>query len=188
MTGSDYLQWEERYSQSGRIRKIPDAFLLGNVSRLTPGLVLDVAMGEGRNSLFLARHGFSVVGVERSPAAVQRAREWARQENLDIDMRVWDLESRLLPHTGYNSIVVTRYLQRSLFEVLYKSLLPGGTLLYETYTVEYLKYGPRNRAHLLNHNELLQAFSGLQVLHYAEVDKPQTREYCAQLLARKPSD
>jgi tellurite methyltransferase len=51
-----------------------------------------------------------------------------------------------------------------------RALKPGGILIYKTYTAEQLRFrgGPRHPLHLLKHNELLRAFSGLRVLHYRE--------------------
>jgi len=50
-------------------------------SRLGPR-VLDLGCGEGRDSLFLARRGFDVTGVDVSRAALDRARERAAAEGV----------------------------------------------------------------------------------------------------------
>jgi hypothetical protein len=51
-----------------------------------------------------------------------------------------------------------------------KAVRPGGLLIYKTYTREQRKFqgGPSHPLHLLKENELLQAFSSLRVLHYAD--------------------
>ncbi len=182
----DYELWEQRYSMPGRKRKLPDAFLLENLERLQGPRLLDVAMGEGRNAIYLAQHGFQVVGVDRSPRAVVKAQQWGAELGLKFEALVVDLEREELPPGLFDSVVVTRYWQEDLCLRLQAALRPGGILLYETYTVEYLKYGPRNRSHLLAPGQLRQAFAGMEVLLYEEVDKPATREYSARLLARKP--
>jgi len=45
----------------------PAQFLVENVELLPKGRVLDVAMGSGRNAIYLARLGFEVEGVDMSP-------------------------------------------------------------------------------------------------------------------------
>ncbi len=182
----DYELWEQRYSMPGRKRRLPDSFLLDNLGRLQGPRILDVAMGEGRNAIHLAQHGFQVVGVDRSPRAVAKALQWGVELGLQFEAFVVDLERDELPPGLFDSIVVTRYWQEDLCPRLQAALRPGGILLYETYTVDYLKYGPRNRSHLLAPGQLRQAFVGMEVLLYEEVDKPATREYSARLLARKP--
>ncbi|MBQ7568841.1 class I SAM-dependent methyltransferase [bacterium] len=182
----DYLKWEERYSRPGRKRHVPDSLLLENWHRLEGPRILDVACGEGRNSLFLASKGFQVTGIDRSPTAIAKARQWASEASLNPDFICWDLDSLSLPGAPYDSIVVTRYWQPSLCPVLTEALRPGGVLLYETYTIEFLRYRPQSSGnYLLQPGELPKFFTDMEIMHSAEVDKPQTREYCAQLIARK---
>jgi SAM-dependent methyltransferase len=68
----------------------PDPMLVEMVESkvIVPGPTLDVGCGTGTNALFLAQHGFDVVGVDISPLAVERARAKAqgtcRFETLDF--------------------------------------------------------------------------------------------------------
>jgi tellurite methyltransferase len=58
-----------------------------------------------------------------------------------------------------------------MFPELVKALQPGGLLIYKGYTRGQAKFGggPTNPDYLFRENELLNAFRGLQVLHYAEL-------------------
>ncbi len=59
--------------------------------RLTaPGRALDLGCGTGTNSIYLARHGFAVVGVDFSPKAIATARDKARRAGVTIDWYVAD--------------------------------------------------------------------------------------------------
>lgn len=51
-----------------------------------------------------------------------------------------------------------------------RSLLPGGVVVYKTYTRNQLRFatGPRNPDYLLQENELPQLFAGFRHLHYRE--------------------
>ena len=49
----------------------PSQFLAENSHLLPRGRVLDIAMGSGRNSIYLATLGFEVEGVEISAEAVR---------------------------------------------------------------------------------------------------------------------
>lgn len=181
----DYEAWEERYRNPRPDRKRhPNGWLAQHVDRLPPGRALDVAMGEGRNSLFLARRGYEVTGVDRSPTAVARALAWAAEEGLEVEAQVRDLETCRLPEGPFDVVVVTRFLQRSLFGPLVEALRPGGMLVYETFTLGRLANGDFDPAHLLQPGELRRAFQDLEILAYREEDRP---AYQASLLARKPS-
>jgi SAM-dependent methyltransferase len=50
-----------------------------------PGRALDLGCGTGTNSLYLARHGFQVVGVDFSPKAIALARIKGRQTGLPVE-------------------------------------------------------------------------------------------------------
>ncbi|MFB6107687.1 MAG: class I SAM-dependent methyltransferase [Haloplanus sp.] len=57
---------------------------------LVRGPVLDVGCGTGELSLYLARRGLDVLGIDISPLAVEQAREKARQRGVDARFLVWD--------------------------------------------------------------------------------------------------
>ncbi len=52
--------------------------------------VLDIGCGAGTNSLFLARAGFRVSGVDLAPRAIEAARRRARSLGLQVDFRAED--------------------------------------------------------------------------------------------------
>ena len=53
--------------------------------------VLDLGCGDGRNALFLARHGCKVEAVDISHAAIAKLAAFAVREHLPIEARVCDL-------------------------------------------------------------------------------------------------
>lgn len=52
--------------------------------------VLDVGCGTGELSLFLARHGCDVLGLDLSPLAIRQATEKARWRRIAAQFLVWD--------------------------------------------------------------------------------------------------
>ncbi|MBI5303953.1 MAG: class I SAM-dependent methyltransferase [Chloroflexi bacterium] len=57
----------------------------------TRGRALDLGCGTGTNAVYLARHGFQVVGVDFSTKAIATARAKARRANLAIDFHTADV-------------------------------------------------------------------------------------------------
>ena len=52
---------------------------------------LDLGCGTGTNSIYLARHGFAVVGVDFSSKAIATARAKAQRANVVVDFHVADV-------------------------------------------------------------------------------------------------
>ncbi len=168
----------------------PSVFLARVAELLPPGRVLDVAMGEGRNAVFLARRGHAVVGIDRSPQALRRARSAAIASGVEVLAVQADLESYPLARCSFDVIVNVRYLQRSLVPAMKAALRPGGMLLFETFIEDQLQLGhPRNPAFTLGHNELLRLFDDLRVLRYEEGRFADGGEpvFLARLLAQRPA-
>ncbi|MFW9770401.1 MAG: class I SAM-dependent methyltransferase [Candidatus Thorarchaeota archaeon] len=52
---------------------------------LTPSRILDIGSGPGENTIFLAKHGFSAVGIDFTPEAVEIAQNRAEQHGVDVE-------------------------------------------------------------------------------------------------------
>ncbi|WP_380676297.1 class I SAM-dependent methyltransferase [Salinigranum sp. GCM10025319] len=66
------------------------AFVYLEEAGLIRGRVLDVGCGTGELSLFLARHGHEVLGIDIAPRAIEQAREKARWRRIPAQFLVWD--------------------------------------------------------------------------------------------------
>src|SRR6516165_9985768 len=85
--------WDEHYAQAAEIDLTPAPLLIEAAELLPPGRALDLASGPGRNALYLASLGWSVMAVDCSAAAVRILRERAATSRLSIDTRVANLEA-----------------------------------------------------------------------------------------------
>jgi tellurite methyltransferase len=165
----------------------PAQFLVEHIALLPVGEALDIAMGEGANSVYLAKKGFHVLGVDKSPQAVQAALNLAQQQGVDIKAVVNDLEDGYEIGQGiYDVIICFNYLQRSLIPAIKQGLKAGGMVVYETYITDQAQlFGkPSNPDYLLQHNELLEMFSDFRVLRYSE-GVIEDRKAVAGLVAQK---
>jgi len=185
-TEQDKTRWNKKYDTDtylfGR-EAVP--FLQEHVDLLPKGAVLDLAMGEGRNGVFLATKGFDVTGVDISKEGLKKAKALAAQRGVTLTTIVADLEEYTITPNTFDVIICTYYLQRDLFPKIAAALKPGGMALIETYTMDHRQYRPRfNPAYLLEPNELMTMLPGLRVLRYQEVDTGQAA--FASILAQKP--
>ena len=199
VTGSVGVQLE-RSRLAHRIQDMgppPARFLTQQLHRLPKGKALDVAAGSGRNSLYLASHGFQVDAMDRDEQAMAQLAATATQRNLlNLTVRTVDLERTTderpeFPKQTYDVILVFFYLHRALFPALLESLKPNGVLIYETFTIDnYLRHRhPRRWEFCLAHNELLRLTSNLRLLSYDEGEHDgghgPDAAYTAQLVAQQ---
>ncbi len=173
----------------------PAAFLNDHLEIFTegplPGPVLDLACGDGRNGVFLAVKGLPVVCCDRSRESLEQARRLADRNGVAV--RLWrvDLEGERedpLPVDVYGGILVFRYLHRPLLPNIREALREDGVLMYETFTVEQLRFGrPHNPDFLLRRGELREWFKDWEVIEYFEGIRSDPDRAVAQILCRKPA-
>lgn len=182
----DKSRWDKKYSTEKYVfGREALSFVQDHVDLLPKGQALDLAMGEGRNGVFLATKGFQVTGVDISSEGLKKAEALAAEHGATITTMVVDLESYEIPPNTFDVIICTYYLQRDLFPQIAAALKPGGMALIETYTIDHRQYRPRfNKAWLLQPNELLTMLPGLRVLRYQEVNAGKAA--FASILAQKP--
>jgi len=70
-------------------------------------LVLDVACGNGNASLAAARRFCQVVGVDYVPALLDRARQRARAEGLEVSFQEADAEALPFPDASFDAVLST---------------------------------------------------------------------------------
>ncbi|MCM2323326.1 MAG: methyltransferase domain-containing protein [Oligoflexia bacterium] len=184
----DRRRWDTLYSTRTYVfGKEPAAFLRDNIGQLSVGKALDLAMGEGRNAVYLAKKGFSVDGVDISEVALQKARRLASENKVSITAINADLSAYTIRPETYQLIVNIDYLQRSLIPQIRRGLKRGGIVVFETYTVEHLKNANgqhMRRDYLLERGELRRFFRDYEILVYRETNDG--KEARASLIARKP--
>lgn len=69
--------WDQTYREGVGFNQKPNQLLVDTVKGVKPGTALDLAMGQGRNAVFLANAGWKVTGVDISEEGMRIAREKA---------------------------------------------------------------------------------------------------------------
>ena len=161
---SDRIKWNRRFeSEDAYLGQNPSPFLnreIETIKKLAPGKrALDIACGEGRNCVFLARHGFEVTALDISDVGLGKAARWAEREGLSIDFQVVDLDD--YHFTGQFDLFINfNFLLRDLIPHEMVALTPGGLLIIDTILDSpQLLASHKNPAFFLHHGELEQIFS-----------------------------
>jgi len=178
----DASYWNKVYrtDQSVFVHR-PNALLVSAVKGRQPGKALDIGMGQGRNTIFLAQQGWEVTGFDPSDEGVRQARDLAgklglhfralvtREEDFDLGTAQWDL-------------IVMTYIRRLRAEDadrFARALRPQGIFVYENNNVG-------------KPNELVRYFLAWRILRFEDLettadwhpDRPQRVE---RLVAEKPA-
>ena len=108
----DAEAWDERYRSADLVWGAePNRFVRRLCERLPAGEALDIACGEGRNALWLARRGWRVLGVDFSEAAIERARELTAAEDhmvrLHLSWKVSDVTAEPPRRNRYDLTIVS---------------------------------------------------------------------------------
>lgn len=110
------------------------------------GAVLDLACGPGRHSVPLARRGFAVTGVDRSPFLLHKAREYGGDAGVEVEWIEADMREFVRPNTyrlvlnlftsfGYFR---TEEENQRVLEQVHASLAPGGVFILDVTSKEVL--------------------------------------------------
>lgn len=125
--------WNDLFAKrDGKIHPF-NKFLADSITDKQPGKALDIAMGQGRNSLFLAALGWQVTGFDISEVGVKQARIEAEKRGYKIDARVADVDKFDYGKERWDLVIgmyMHEYLNRNAAKVV-ASLKPGGILMVE---------------------------------------------------------
>jgi SAM-dependent methyltransferase len=135
----DRSDWDSRYQATDLVWSAdPNRWVAAEVADLTAGRALDLAAGEGRNSVWLAGRGWSVTAVDFSAVALNKGRRMAESLGAETVNRILWVEADLVDYTpepASYELALVIYLQvladqrHVVLRRAVESLVPGGVLL-----------------------------------------------------------
>lgn len=118
-------------------RTLPNELLVDTVADRPSGRALDIAMGQGRNAVYLAGIGWQVSGFDVSPQGVAVAEAAAREKGFELDARVGTAEDYDYGTDRWDLIVMTYALvpvtNPDYAATLIDSLRSGGAIVIESF-------------------------------------------------------
>jgi SAM-dependent methyltransferase len=166
-------RWNQKYNREMYVYgKEPVAFLKQKIGVLKKGDALVLAMGEGRNAVYLAQNEFNVTGVDISEVALEKCKKLAVERGVIVKTVVADLTDYDMGKSQYDLITNFYYYDKSLFPKVIDALKPGGMFILEQFSIDHpkhgAKFGPRNPDYLVKPNELLEIFKSFRMLYYED--------------------
>jgi SAM-dependent methyltransferase len=173
--------WNARHGEAGLLfGGEPNRFLVAEASGLSPGRALDLACGSGRNAVWLAQQGWSVVGADFSDVALERARGLAAERGVDVEWVEADLRGWEPPPRAFDLVVVL-YLQvpadelQPIMRRAAGSVDAGGTMLvvgHHSDNLECGSGGPKDPRVLYTPEDIAAALDGLVIEKAEAVARP----------------
>lgn len=184
--------WNERYAGRQLLWTAePNRFLAAEVADLPPGRALDIACGEGRNSVWLAERGWDVTGVDFSDVGLGKARRLAEERGVEVAWVDADLVEHHPDEQAYDLVAVL-YLhvppkqRRMVLGRAAGAVAPGGVLLIVGHDRDNLEHGyggPDDPEILYTVDELVDEVGDLEVEVAEQVVRPvETDEGVAEAL------
>ena len=185
---SEAEHWDARWADADPPGE-PEPWLVRAADRLpTAGRAVDLAGGQGRNTLWLAERGLDVTLVDVSSVGISRALAAADGRGVRISTMQRDLPVEGAPAGPWDLAVIVRYLDRELVAALPEVLAPDGLLAFSQPTVVNLERHEHPRAEfLLAEGEMAALVGGIDGLGIVDLFEGWTSEdtHEAQPLARR---
>ena len=183
----DRQQWDARYSGAEYEWSMhPNLFVAAELDGVPPGRALDLAAGEGRNSVWLAERGWRVTAVDFSRVGLDKGRKLGAAHGVadgQVDWIVADLSEYPLPRSSYDLVLIA-YLQvgaalrARVLAAAAAALVPGGTLLVVGHDLANLTEGtggPSSPDLLYTPAAITEALPGLRIIRAERVRRPVER-------------
>ncbi len=185
----DSHDWDARYGATELVWGTdPNRWVVRECAGLPAGRALDLAAGEGRNSIWLAAQGWQVTAVDYSQVAVERGRRLAAAGPPEVAGRLTWVRADALgyePEPGGHDLVLLAYLhlpaaeRRRVLAVAAAALAAGGTLLVVGHATANLTEGfggPQDARVLYSPEDIVADLTehGLRTVRAEHVHRPVT--------------
>lgn len=185
----DSQQWDERYAATGFVWTTgPNQFVAAELAGLPPGRAIDLAAGEGRNTVWLAERGWRVTAVDFSRVGLDKGRALSAARGVPdslVDWVVADLCDYQPEPGGYDLALIAYFqvgakVRASVLRRAAAALAPGGTVLIVAHDLTNLTEGtggPQDPEVLYTPEAVRAELNGLRILRAERVHRTVDREH-----------
>ena len=182
-------KWNRRYAEKELLwPEDPSPVLAEEIGDLPPGRVLDLAAGEGRNSIYLARQGWQVRAVDFAEVAVEKGRDLAARTGLSVEWETADLVEYRPPRERFDLVMIF-YLHmpwgelKKVFTRAAEAVRPGGIFLLVGHDRSNLGRGaggPQDPDVLYSADDVVPLLEGFTVDKALSFERPVEHEHTVE--------
>lgn len=159
--------WSDRYKKRTGELKGPALFIKNNIEQLKKGTVLDLACGDGRNTIYLAKEGFDVTGADFSEEALERLAMFGKKEDVDVKTVVTDVDDKdeILGLGKFDNIIISNFKPTiEIFKTLHELLTQDGIIIFVTFNFRQAESSDFPRKFCLEENEFKDVSDKLELV------------------------
>lgn len=175
-------RWDDRYSnEEFAYGEEPNNFFRQEIEKLNAGTILFPAEGEGRNAVYAAKLGWTVVAFDISEEGKNKALKLAATNNVSIDYQVGELETLNYQAEQFDAIALIyahfpAEIKSSIHKMLDNYLCQNGIIIFEAFSKKHLEYlalnekvgGPKDIETLFSIEEIQADFSNYEIIELVE--------------------
>lgn len=165
--------WDEKFVKRNDNPLSPEKSLVDNIIYFKKGTVVDIACGDGRNTLFLLEKNFNVTGIDFSSKALERLSMFAKRKGYLVNTIQMDLGvPDCLDDVGaFDNIVINHYrLSKHLLDNIDGHLTNNGILFICGFGYKHKVNSKVKKEDLIQSTDFEDINSSLELVKYTEFE------------------
>jgi 2-polyprenyl-3-methyl-5-hydroxy-6-metoxy-1,4-benzoquinol methylase len=163
-------RWNEVFLRGVTFNLEPNNLLAEVIKGRKPGTALDVAMGQGRNALYLAKQGWDVTGLDISAVGIAQAQDEARRQGVKLTIAFQSVDDFDFGTGRWDLIALIYFGAREYVDRVRQGLKPGGIVVVEGFHRDTAKAAKIGASVVFDTGELPRLFAGFRILRYEDVE------------------
>lgn len=150
----------------------PEKFLVESIGHFKKGTVLDIACGDGRNTLFLLEKDFCVTGIDFSSKALERLNLFAKGKGYFVNTMQIDLSiANSLDDIGvFDNIIINHYrLNKKQLANIERHLTSDGIIFISGFGHKHKVTSKIKKEDLIQPNDFEDMSKSFELVKYYEI-------------------
>lgn len=167
----DEKYWENKFLSRGKTPLMPEEVIVNNVNMLKKGSIIDIACGDGRNTLFLLENKFEVTGIDFSNEALKRLQNFSKEMGYSVTTKQVDISSKnSLDEMGvYDNILICHYRFQHM-KKLKEHIKSNGILFITGFGHKHVCDEKIKKEDLIYEDDISTLYEDFELINYEEIN------------------